>query len=67
MGSVADDLRVRTGNRLKIQIDKIIKDFEIVLENNFMMVYILDADGGLYRGEFDYRETRSINISDKKV
>lgn len=67
MGSVADDLRVRTGNRLKIQIDKIIKDFEIVLENHLMLVYILDTEGGLYRGEFDYRDTRAINISDKKV
>lgn len=67
MGSVAEDLRVRTGNRLKIQIDKAIKDFEVMLDNHLMTVYILDNEGSLYRGEFDFRDTRSINISDKKV
>jgi len=31
LGNVADDLRIRTGSRLKIQIDKTIRDFEVQL------------------------------------
>lgn len=67
MGSVTEDLRVRTSHRLKIQIDKVIRDFEMTLENQCMTAYVLDTDGGLYKGDFDFRETKAISIADKKV
>lgn len=68
MGSLtAEDLRVRTSHRLKIQIDKVIRDFEMSLENHCMTVYVLDNEGALYKGDFDFKDTKTISIADKRV
>jgi hypothetical protein len=67
LGNVAEDHRIRTGSRLKIQVDKPIKDFEVQLEGHNINTYVLDTEGSLYKAEFDFREARSVNITDKRV
>ena len=49
MGGVSEDLRVRTGNRLKITIDKPIRDFELQLDNHNVSVHVIDTEGSFYR------------------
>jgi hypothetical protein len=49
LGNVAEDLRIRTGSRLKIQIDKPIRDFEVQLEGHNIVCLILDTEGSIYR------------------
>ncbi len=38
-----------------------------MLENHSMTVYVLDVDGDIYSGEFDFRDSRAINIADHRV
>jgi hypothetical protein len=67
IGSITEDFKVRTGSKLKIQIDKTIKDFEVSVENHILYIYILDQDGALYKADFDHRDTCTFNIQDKKI
>ena len=67
LGHVNDEGRVKTTNRFRVHIDKIIRDFEINSEGGALFVYIVDQDGALYRAEFDYRGVKTINITDKKL
>jgi hypothetical protein len=39
----------------------------VQLEGHNINTYVLDTEGSLYKAEFDFREARSVNITDKRV
>jgi len=60
-------MKVKTASRFKIHINKPIRDFEINVEGGLLYAYIIDNEGVIYRSDFDYREPKTVNVSDKRM
>ena len=49
IGSILDELKVRTMTRFKLGSDRTIRDFEILIENSVFVVYMIDNNSNFYK------------------
>lgn len=67
IGNINEEMKVKTASRFKIHINKPIRDFQINVEGGLLYAYIIDNQGVIYRSDFDYREPKTLNVSDKRM